>query len=364
MTVPYDLSKELSRRGHEVTIITSDFEYDARYAKKITDLGMRVVPFRCLADIGLFLYSPSMKKWLAHNLKNYDVIHLNNFRSYQNSVVCHYARQLQIPYVLQAHGSTPRIVEKGNLKSLYDWIWGKSILRDASAFLAVTETEVKQYETAGAEKNKIVMIPNGLDAAKFNQNTKRGLFRRRIGINKTDKLILYLGRLHKGKGIDFLLDSFALMNNKDCILAISGPDDGELVLLKERSRRLGVAGRVRFTDFVENVSEAYVDADVVVNPASNEIFGLVPLEALLSGTQVIVTDECGCGDLIHRMDGGYLVKFKDTAGLSRAMDYSLNHPAEGRKLVENAKKYIINNLTWEIIAANMEEIYENCIRDF
>ena len=364
MTVPHDISKELVRRGHEVTIISSDFEYDKEYAEAITKFGVKVVPFRCIADIGLFLYSPSMKRWLARNLKDYDVIHLNNFRSYQNNVTCHYARKLQIPYVLQAHGSIPRIVEKGNLKRLYDLGWGNSILRDASALLAVAETEIGQYEIAGAGRNKIVLIPNGIDLPRFTQSPARGLFRRRIGINETDKLILYQGRLHKRKGLDFLLDSFALMNDKNCILAISGPDDGEKALLKERSEHLGVASRVRFSGFIENVSEAYIDADVVVYPASNEIFGLVPLEALLCGTQVIVADDCGCGDLIRRMNGGYLVRLKDNIGLSRAMDYSLNHPAEGRGLVENAKKYITNNLTWETIAVKIEEIYENCIRDF
>jgi len=154
------------------------------------------------------------------------------------------------------------------------------------------------------------------------------------------------------------------MNDKNCILTISGPDDGEKALLEERSERLGVASRVKFTGFINNVSEAYVDADVVVYPASNEIFGLVPLEALLCGTQVIVADEGGCGDLIRKMNGGYLVRYGDIIGLSQVMTHSLNHPEEGRKMIENAKKYIINNLTWEKIATKIEESYENCIRDF
>jgi len=92
VTVSYYLSKELSKSGHEVTIITTDFEFDEEYAKSIE--GVNVISFKCIANHGLFLYSPSMKKWLRDNINNFDVVHLHNFRSYQNNVVYKYAKKI------------------------------------------------------------------------------------------------------------------------------------------------------------------------------------------------------------------------------------------------------------------------------
>ena len=64
VTVPYELSRELVKRNHEVTIITTDFGFDSQYAKTLQDAGVNVIPFHCLANVGLFLYSPSIKVWL------------------------------------------------------------------------------------------------------------------------------------------------------------------------------------------------------------------------------------------------------------------------------------------------------------
>ena len=102
VTVPYELSRELVKRNHEVTIITTDFGFDSQYAKTIQDAGVNVIPFHCLANVGLFLYSPSMKIWLEKNLKGFDIIHLHNFRSYQNNVIRTFAVKYGIP-ILSRH---------------------------------------------------------------------------------------------------------------------------------------------------------------------------------------------------------------------------------------------------------------------
>jgi glycogen synthase len=71
LTVAYDLSKELAKRNHEVTIITTDFEFDQEYADKIRAEGVTLIVFHCVANFGLFLYSPSIKVWLEKNLKEF-----------------------------------------------------------------------------------------------------------------------------------------------------------------------------------------------------------------------------------------------------------------------------------------------------
>lgn len=129
VTIPYQLSKWLAKEGHEVTVLTTDYKYDPEFAQSLENV--RVVPIPCLANLGLFLYSPQIKTWLDDNILHYDVIHLHNYRSYQNNIVCKYAQKFNVPYIVQPHGSLPLIVEKEGLKRLYDVVWGSKIQKDA-----------------------------------------------------------------------------------------------------------------------------------------------------------------------------------------------------------------------------------------
>ena len=124
VTAPYNISKHLAKRGHEVTVFTTDFEFDEEYAKSLD--GVCVVPFHCIANIGLMLISPEMKKQLKKEIKNFDVIHIHNFRSYQNIIVHHYAKKYGVPYVLQAHGSVLPLFQKQRLKKFFDLFLGIS----------------------------------------------------------------------------------------------------------------------------------------------------------------------------------------------------------------------------------------------
>lgn len=114
VNVCYNLSNQLVGREHEVTIISSDFEFDSKYAASIAKEGVKVIQFHCVAKAGLFLTSPSMNKWLKKNLGNYDIVHMHNFRSYQNNSTHYYAMRYKIPYILQAHGSVLPSLKNNN----------------------------------------------------------------------------------------------------------------------------------------------------------------------------------------------------------------------------------------------------------
>ena len=73
---------------------------------------------------------------------------------------------------------------------------------------------------------------------------------------------------------------------------------------------------------------AYVDADVVAYPSTDEIFGLVAAEALMCGTPVVVCDDSGCGEVVRAAGGGRLVPYGDPAALAIALQALLDDPAE------------------------------------
>ena len=355
--VQYYISKELCKRGHEVTIITTDFEFDKEYAKTLEKIGVKVIPFHCIVNIKLFLISLGMGKWLKKEIRNFDVIHMHDFRSYQNVIVHHYAKKYNISYILQPHGSTPRVIEKKRLKWLFDVFFGYKILKDASKVIAVSKEEAEYDRQMGANNKKISVIYNGMDIEYFKNLPEYGAFKKKYGINK--KIILYLGRIHKSKGIDFVIKSFSKLVEEanDVILVIAGSDDGYKAELEKLIEKLNLIGKVKFTGFLdeEDKISAYTDADLFVHTVQYMGgVGLTPLESILCDTPVIVTEECG--EVIKEANAGYWVKYGDVNDLREKMKSILENPEEGEKMVKRGKKYITENLTW---SKNTEKILKN-----
>ena len=364
VTVPYELSEELAKRNHEITLITTDFGFDQQYADKLRAKGVTVIAFHCVANLGLFLYSPSIKAWSAKNLKKFDIIHFHNYRSYQNIVIHTFAMKYGISYIMQAHGSVLPFFEKQNQKKLYDFFWGKKTLNDAAKLIAVSSMEKDQYLKMGIPENKIVTIENGIDITKYETLPDRGKFRKRYGIGFEKKIILYLGRMHKRKGLDFLVDGFTRLSDQEVFLVIAGPDDGYLKILIQRIKLSRIVGKVLITGQIseEEKIEAFVDADVLVYPGRLEIFGLVPFEAIMCGTPVIVSDDCGCGEIVKKTLSGLVVEFGNVDHLKNQIQKLIDNPEESRSLVANGQEYIQKNLIWADLIKKFEEVYISCTK--
>ena len=103
--------------------------------------------------------------------------------------------------------SAGRSSETSEDKWLYDITFGYGILRDASKAIAETEVGINEYRKLGVNPDKIVLIHPPLDTDEFSRLPPPGLFRRRYDI-KEKHVVLFLGRIHWIKGIDFLVESF------------------------------------------------------------------------------------------------------------------------------------------------------------
>jgi len=357
------LSIELSRLGHDVTILTTDVQWDSELRGSVENANVTVLSFPHLIEKRQFIFSPSMKAWLKGNGGKFDIFHMHEFRSYQNKIVHDCAVQNHIPYVLQAHGSVLPFFEKTLLKKAYDLVWGESILDDASRVIALNHMEFGQYRAMGVEGGRIEIVSNGIRLEDFQILPERGHFRKMLGIASSDKLVLYIGRIHRIKGIDLLLDAFSEIEKRigQTRLAIVGPDDGYLPCVNEKIETLGLSNRVLVVDALYGARklEAYVDADVLVLPSSYEIFGNVLIESLACGTPVIMTDRCGIADLIRDV-GGRVIPY-DTGSLSEALLDLLENDEKRRLLGENGSRLVRERFDWSKIVIEVESLYRKCI---
>ena len=362
-----NLSRQLAQRGHEVTIATTDFEWDQEFVKSIANSGVEVTPSHCRAKVALFLISPGMRKWLKRNVSTFDVIHLHTFRAYQNSLTHTYAEKYGVPFVLQAHGSVLPLHgsvlpfgQKYVARKAYDILWGTRIIKDAAKAIAVTELEAQQYAAMGIEEEKIEVVPNAVDLSEYVNLPNEGAFRSRYNIENDESLILFLGRLHKIKGIDLLIRAFAgLVEKRDKVrLVIAGPDAGALTQLKRLTDELALTDSVLFTGPLYNQDklEAYVDAAVYVLPSRSEAFPVTILEACACGTPVITTTQCGIADLVERF--GYVVSW-NAKDLCSAMFRILRDEETRKGLGEEGNRLVREDLNWGKVVQKIEQIYED-----
>jgi glycosyltransferase involved in cell wall biosynthesis len=370
-TMSYRISQALTKRGHEVTVYTTDADIGHSRLKDVQGVrsldGVRVRYFKNVSNLLAFkyrLFLPLGMPLVARKeIGSFDIVHIHDFRSFPSIIVRHYAKKYKVPYVLQARGSLPRIMAKKRLKKLYDMLWGYRLLEDAAGLIALTKTEVKQYKSMGISTDRIEIIPNGVDLPEFENLPKRGEFRRRYSLKDSQKVVLYLGRIHKIKGPDLLAESFAgLLNDlTDAKLVIAGPDDGYLPSLKKLIADLEIGDRVLFTGplYGQEKLSAYVDADVYVLPSVYETFPNAVLEACACGTPVIVTDQCGIADIINNQAG--LVVAYDKRQLSEAILNILGDDKTRLKFSKKGKQLVRDRFNIEKIAGQIESMYKDTL---
>jgi len=316
--ISYDIAKNLVRRGHEVTVYTSDVINDrSRREVEIEEMdGIQVHRFRTIlkgagSAMKLFV-TPEMIPIVREKIDTFDVIHLHEYRSFQNLVIHHYAKKFGRPYILQAHGSLPRILAKQRLKWIFDAFFGLRLLRDADRVIAISQIEAKQYENIGLPREKIHVIPNGIDLSEYNSLPQRGVFRKKYGIGDNEKIVLYLGRIHRIKGIDLLIEAFANLQKelKNVKLVIVGPDDGYLFDCRKLARRLRIDENVLFITPLYGINklQAYVDADVYVLPSRYDASPISVLESIACGTPVILSENCCVSEILGN-NVGVIVRF-------------------------------------------------------
>jgi len=142
-------------------------------------------------------------------------------------------------------------------------------------------------------------------------------------------------------------------------LVIAGNDRGAAVQAVAEIERLGLQQRAQFVGLLraEARLDALVDADVVVYPSEHEVFGLVPLEALLCGTPVIVADDSGCGEIVRASGGGLVTRVGDVGALVRAIDEVLASSVAWRRAAAEAAVHVRQMYDADSIAALTERVY-------
>lgn len=362
----YKICKAQAKSGLKPSILAGSYAFDHNLADTLEGVTFHVEK-TWLHKQG-FAIMPGLARWCRRNLKEYDVVHMHVYRTFQNLVLYYYCRKYNIPYVMDAHGSVPYFTRKNFIKRVFDKLVGRSIIKNAAMLVAETEVGVDEYIELDKRINKeeVVVLSPPFDTDEYLNLPKRGTFRQKYNIYPEEKVISFLGRVHFIKGNDFLIKGFAefLKHNKNSKLVIIGPDDGHMSECKKIVSDLNIKESVIFTGFLggEYKNSALVDSDIVVQLSRQEQGAWAPLEAVLCETPIVVTEHTGTGEDIKRMDAGYLVVFDDVVGLSNIFSEIFGDYELAMDKTLNAKKHIEKNLSFNSRVGEYTDIYKNCIK--
>jgi phosphatidyl-myo-inositol alpha-mannosyltransferase len=230
----------------------------------------------------------------------------------------------------------------------------KSVMKYLHVLTAVSDSGA-QY-ASGMTDLPITIIPNGIDLKKYNHIPKS---------KPTDeKTVLFVGRLERRKGVKYLLQAFAVLqqsnSNVKLIIAGDGPDREKLELLSED---LGL----RNVDFLGFVSEELklkllAESDIFCSPAIyGESFGIVLLEAMATGTVTVAGNNSGYSDLMQDIGALSIVNPEDTVEFARRLNLMLNQP-DIRKLWHKWAQEYVKQFSYPKVVDQYEELYIEALK--
>ncbi|MCM8795462.1 MAG: glycosyltransferase [Candidatus Omnitrophica bacterium] len=225
----------------------------------------------------------------------------------------------------------------------------KFIYRHSDALYAGGDHVRAYLISLGVRKEKIFVYYNVVDNALFNRQVSAEeikALKGKLGISDK-KVILFVGRLVKEKGLEYLLRAFADMNHVDAALVIVG-EGGDEELLKKIISRIKIEN-VIFTGYIPNdlLYRYYAIADIFVLPSiktdkSRESWGVVINEAMNQGLPIIVTEEVGSArsGLVRHGVNGFIVPSRDHFALRSAMEKLLLNEEMRRRFGDSSRQMI------------------------
>jgi len=225
----------------------------------------------------------------------------------------------------------------------------KLVFKRASRIVATSQEEVRQISRFIGNAQKVVLIPNFIEESEFSSLPIRGTFRRRYGLDNSAKMILFVGRLNKIKGIDTLIRAFARITESvdDVWLVVVGPDGGELDRILDMSKSMKCNQRTIITGalYGSDKLEAFVDSDVVVMPSLYESFGIVALEAYACGKPVVGSKVGGLQELIIPKYNGFQFESGNDQELYSILTSLIEKPDSLTEMGANGRDYVLKTFS-------------------
>lgn len=314
-------------------------------------LEPRVGLYRVLARRGK---DPTMPFRLGRVLRRLqpDVLHTHAWGALLNGRLVGWG--LGIPVTIHMEHGT--LEERPLHRRIQRWLWHR-----VDAVVAVSEElRDRMSRTMRFPVQRIRLIPNAVDTEQFRPGaTERDRTRAGLDAGGGTCVLACVGRLHPIKGHGAMIEALAQLPDSVHLWLVG---EGELRdELAAAAERLGVARRVRFLGFRQDVVGILCAADVLVQPSVSEGLSLTVLEGMACALPVVATDVGGNRELVSPGETGLLVPARDVRALAEAVRALASDAALRRAMGERGRARVKERFSLARAAADFEALYLECV---
>ncbi len=372
-------AKELGHMGHTVDIFTARPDGLGDRATASLGKNVRLVQLgrgrkRAKSATALYCQLPYLHRDLeafrSARAVDYDLIHSHYWLSGCLGRIVQ--KQWDRPHVVTFHtlSAVKSSIGIGPAEPVLRLANEKKLARECQLIFSATEKEKEQllrfYHTS---PQKVVIVPCGVDLGLFRPAAKETA-RRKLGFNRAESLVLFVGRFEPLKGIDRLLGAAAILARQRELRVIIVGGDGPRTAEEIRLRRIvHDSGLDKCVVFAGRVDQGqlplyYSAADVLALPSHYESFGLVALESLACGTPVVATPVGAMDSLLVEGRSGHVVHESGDGAFAEGIARFLRSTGTGYPNRDREEiRASIRHLGWPNVAASLAEEYQNACGD-
>lgn len=382
-----NLSEEMARRGHDVTVLTSRSRDYRSWRNELPPsenlAGVQVRRFWSFVRgkrtwrllrygyqgyertrsrryepwifVGNGPVCPGLFRAMLREAARYDLVHINNLHYAHAATAFAAARWRGLPVVL-----TPHIHVEQPVTYDVGYMW--AMLRGSDHVVADTRAERQFLLDAGLDQQRITTAGVGLRLDEF-PVLDQAACRRDFGLPADAFVLLFLGRKTEYKGLDLALEAVALLRERHpqlFLLAVGADTDYSQALWARYGSLAGVRNLGGVPD--ETRLAALNACDCLLMPSRAEAFGIVYLEAWAVGKPVIGARTRAVSSLIDDGVDGFLVSPGSVGELAERLARLVQHPALARDMGERGRSKVARRYTVARIGDVVEGVYRRVLR--
>jgi glycosyltransferase involved in cell wall biosynthesis len=324
-------------------------EYEKKLAIFIKH-GGKIIPRSLFEEVDH--YGTKTRDLFKQGLDDFDVIHAHDWLCYGAGIV---AKELSgKPLIVHVHATEfDRCGGNSVNQQVYDR--ERRGMHAADHVIAVSELTRKIIiDKYGVDPTKVTVVHNGNSYAIKNPKSRfKDLYKLR---QDGKKVVLFAGRITIQKGVDYFVHAAkkVLEYERNVQFIVAGSGDME-EQIKGLTSHLGIRDNFLFTGYykIDEQSDLFAAADVVVMPSVSEPFGIIPLESMSNGTPVIMSKQSGVSEVVtHALK----IDFWDTDAMADKILSIIRHPVLKQTLRDEGLRQV-KDITWDKAAKKTSNIY-------
>ncbi len=367
----YHITRYLVRDGVDTTVMSIALP-GSSFSEEVNGVHIRRVdPFR-FRSTGFITWVLNFNEEMVEEALRlydeweFDIIHVHDWLTGPAGIALKHL--LHKPLVATIHAT--EVGRRGGIHNeeqfiIHSWEWRTTY--EAWKVIVCSNYMLNEVSSVhGIPKDKLIMIPNGIDVSYIDSANPRPGFRDLFAM-PSERIIVFVGRLVHEKGPDLVLAAFKELLKWDWNLKLLIVGDGPMrEYLMELAHEWGIWSKVYFTGRVddETLYSILKVSDLAILPSRYEPFGITILETMAAGLPVITTRVGGPDEIVRDWYNGVKVSPNNVNEIINIAKILLSNEELRREISRNARESVLRWYTWDRIARWTKRVYQDVLEEY